>query len=340
METRAMAVALTMGDPAGIGTEIALKAWLTLRDGGRAFFLLHDPAFVAEAAALLSMEVPVTPIHGSDDALRSFRDSLPVMPVKLRAPVRIGFPDTQNSSAVLESIRAAVRLARAGEVAALVTNPIQKSALYGSGFAYPGHTEFLEHLAGPGYRATMMLASDHLRVVPASVHESLSRAVSGISSQRIVQVARAADEGLRRDFGIARPRLAVAGLNPHAGEGGAMGREEIDVIAPAIEELRDGGIDAQGPYPPDTMFTPRSRSRYDAAICMYHDQALIPLKTLDVDGGVNVTMGLPFVRTSPDHGTALEIAGKGIADPGSLVAAIRMAFDIAAHRSSRKGTGN
>lgn len=330
-------VALTMGEPAGIGTEIALKAWLRLRQSGRTFFILHDPDHVAEVSSVLSLDVPVRPTLVADDAVRSFRDAIPVMPVKLAAPVRMGSPDTRNASAVIGAIRIAVRLAASGDVAAVVTNPIQKSVLYESGYPYPGHTEFLEHLARPGHRATMMLASEHLKVVPVSIHEPLSAAVSGISTGRVVEVSRAADAGLRRDFGISRPRLAVAGLNPHAGEAGTMGREEIEVIAPAVKALRDEGIDARGPYPPDTMFTPRSRARYDAAICMYHDQALIPLKTLDVDGGVNVTMGLPFVRTSPDHGTALDLAGKGHADPGSLVAAIRMAIEIAAHRRNREG---
>jgi 4-hydroxythreonine-4-phosphate dehydrogenase len=239
-----------------------------------------------------------------------------------------------NAPAVVDAIRVAVRLANAGEAAAVVTNPIQKSVLYAAGFGFPGHTEFLQDLAGPGHRSTMMLASALLRVVPVSIHESLARAVAGISSDRIVEVATAAHAGLRQDFGIERPRLAVAGLNPHAGEAGSMGREEIEIIAPAVEALKANGIDADGPYPPDTMFTARARRGYDAAICMYHDQALIPLKTLDVDGGVNVTMGLPFVRTSPDHGTALNIAGKGLADPGSLVSAIRMAAAMARHRSA------
>lgn len=335
--SRAAPIALTMGEPAGIGTEIALKAWLRLREEGCAYFLLHDADHVRETAHALSLDVPVSAIPVPAEAVRVFRDALPVMPVRLAAPVQAGHPDPMNAPAVVEAIRTAVRLAAASEVAALVTNPIQKSVLYGTGFRFPGHTEFLQDLAGPGHRATMMLASEQLRVVPVSIHESLAQAVKGISSDRIVEVAKATHAGLRRDFGIERPRLAIAGLNPHAGEAGSMGREEIEIIAPAVEALRRDGLDARGPYPPDTMFTARVRASYDAAICMYHDQALIPLKTLDVDGGVNVTLGLPFVRTSPDHGTALDIAGQGSADPGSLVSAIRMAAEIARHRSGMKG---
>jgi 4-hydroxythreonine-4-phosphate dehydrogenase len=327
-------IALTMGEPAGIGTEIALGAWRLLREEDCAFFLLHDPDHVRETARILSLDTPVKAVADAAEAARSFADALPVMPARLAAPVRHGHPDVANAPAVVDAIRVAVRLANAGEAAAVVTNPIQKSVLYAAGFGFPGHTEFLQDLAGPGHRSTMMLASALLRVVPVSIHESLARAVAGISSDRIVEVATAAHAGLRQDFGIERPRLAVAGLNPHAGEAGSMGREEIEIIAPAVEALKANGIDADGPYPPDTMFTARARRGYDAAICMYHDQALIPLKTLDVDGGVNVTMGLPFVRTSPDHGTALNIAGKGLADPGSLVSAIRMAAAMARHRSA------
>jgi 4-hydroxythreonine-4-phosphate dehydrogenase len=328
-----------MGEPAGIAAEVTLKAWLALRNTQNAFFVLHDLEHLSGAAGALSPSVPVIPISRADEAPAAFSKALPVMPVSLNAPVTLGRPDPRNAAPVVDAIRLATEMAASGAAAAVVTNPIQKSALYEIGFGFPGHTEFLEHLAGPGRRAAMMLASERLKVVPVSIHEPLSAAVSGISTARIVEVARAADAGLRRDFGMGRPRLAVAGLNPHAGEQGSMGREEIDVIAPAIEALRLDGIEASGPYPPDTMFTARARAKYDAAICMYHDQALIPIKTLDVDGGVNVTLGLPFVRTSPDHGTALDIAGKGIADPGSLVAAVKMAVRIAGHRATAKELG-
>jgi len=331
-------VVLTMGEPAGIGAEIALRAWQALRGTDDAFFLLHDPELLSGIARSLSLEVPVRPISRAGETRAAFGDCLPVMPLGLGAAVEMGRADTRNAATVVHAIRLAVDLAASGEASGVVTNPIQKAALYESGFRFPGHTEFLEALAGPGCRATMMLVSDALKVVPVSIHQSLAAAVTGISVDRIAEVARAADAGLRSDFGHRRPRLAVAGLNPHAGEAGSMGREEIEVIAPAVEALKREGIDARGPHSPDTMFTARSRAGYDAAICMYHDQALIPLKTLDVDGGVNVTLGLPFVRTSPDHGTALNIAGKGLANPGSLIAAIRMAARIAGRRRERQGT--
>jgi 4-hydroxythreonine-4-phosphate dehydrogenase len=330
-------IVVSMGEPAGIGAEITLGAWLRLRDTDCAFYLLHDPVHVSELAKALSLPVPVKVISQPGEARGAFGHALPVMPVFLPARIRMGQPDSRNAAAVINAIRLAVNLTATGQASALVTNPIQKAVLYESGFPFPGHTEFLEELSGAGHRATMMLASEELKVVPVSIHEALAAAVSGLSKQRIVDVARATALGLRQDFGIPNPRLAIAGLNPHAGEGGSMGREEIETIAPAIEILKQEGIDASGPYPPDTMFTPRARQTYDVAICMYHDQALIPLKTLDVDGGVNITMGLPFVRTSPDHGTALDIAGRGVADPGSLASAIRMAATISQHRSLPQG---
>ena len=215
----------------------------------------------------------------------------------------------------------------------MVTNPINKAALYDAGFSYPGHTEFLAALTEVPGREIMMLASPQLRVVPVTVHTSLRKAIAALTPALIVAAARTTAQALRSDFGIASPRLAMAGLNPHAGEQGALGDEEASIIAPALAELRTQGIDVSGPWPPDTMFTAAARTRYDAAICMYHDQALIPLKTLDMDHGVNVTLGLPIVRTSPDHGTAYDIAGKGIADPTSLIAAITLAAELAERRS-------
>jgi 4-hydroxythreonine-4-phosphate dehydrogenase len=329
-------LAVSMGEPAGIGTEIALKAWSRLRGTGPAFFLLHDPDEVAETASRIGLDLPLRTIAAPAEVSSVFADALPVMPIKLPRPVTPGVIDTGNSGAVIQAIQGGVAYAESGEAAALVTNPIQKSALYAAGFPFPGHTEYLEHLAGEPHRAIMTLACEGLRVVPVTIHESLKSAIGNLSRDRIVEIALGTAAALRRDFGVESPRLAVAGLNPHAGEDGTMGREEIDFIAPAAELLRARGIDVIGPLPPDTMFTARSRSKYDAAICMYHDQALIPLKTLDVDGGVNVTLGLPFVRTSPDHGTALDLAGKGIADPGSLIAALRMAAEIAAHRKDMR----
>ena len=331
-------IAITMGEPAGVGTEIALAAWLRMRESSHAYFLLHDPAHVAALAQAMSPAVPIAIISRPEQAQAAFAQALPVLPVALSVPVHMGQPDRRNAQAVIEAIRQGVAFCTAGQASAVVTNPIQKSVLYEDGFPFPGHTEFLAHLAGGSYRAVMMLACAELRVVPVSIHESLASAVGGLRGESIVRIAQATATALTRDFGIARPRIAVAGLNPHAGEGGSMGREEIDIIAPAVAALRAAGMDASGPFPPDTLFTPRARQTYDAAICMYHDQALIPVKTLDVDGGVNVTLGLPFVRTSPDHGTALDIAGKGIADAGSLISAIRMAAAIAAHRQMHGGT--
>ena len=325
-------IALSMGEPAGIAAEITLRAWQAFRDTNTVFFLLHDPDCMRAAAASLAPQVPVRIIGDPRETSAVFRDALPVLPMVLPAAVVPGAIDLRNSPAVIESIRRGVALAQNGEACALVTNPIQKSALYASGFDFPGHTEFLEHLAGEPFRSTMMLACQSLKVVPVTIHQSLASAIAALTTTEIVAAALATASAFRRDFGVEDPRLAIAGLNPHAGEDGTMGREEIEIIAPAVKELTAKGVRATGPWAPDTMFTPRARLEYDAAICMYHDQALIPLKTLDVDGGVNVTLGLPFVRTSPDHGTALNLAGRGLADPGSLIAALRMAAEIAAHR--------
>ena len=330
-------IVVTMGEPSGVGAEVALAAWTLLRDSGFVFFLLHDPDHVRVLARTFPSAVPTRVISGPDEAHAAFQHGLPILPLHLPAPVRMGQPDRRNAQPVIDAIRLGVALCARGEASALVTNPIQKSVLYESGFPFPGHTEFLEHLGGEACHAVMMLACAELKVVPVSIHEALAAAVSGLSGQAIMRVARATATGLVRDFGIARPRLAVAGLNPHAGEAGSLGREDIDIIAPAVAALRAEGIDASGPFAPDTLFTPRKRRTYDAAICMYHDQALIPIKTLDVDGGVNITLGLPFVRTSPDHGTALDIAGRGIADAGSLVSAIRTAAAIASIRHASKG---
>jgi 4-hydroxythreonine-4-phosphate dehydrogenase len=225
-----------------------------------------------------------------------------------------------------------VALARAGRAGGIVTNPIQKSALYAAGFAHPGHTEYLAEIAGTGTPPVMLLACPELRVVPVTIHEPLRQALARLTPELIIETARLTAAGLRQDFGIAAPRLAIAGLNPHAGEDGALGTEDRDIVAPAVAALRAEGIDARGPIPPDTMFTAKARPGYDVALGLYHDQALIPIKTLDMAGGVNVTLGLSIVRTSPDHGTALDIAGTGRADPGSLIAAIRLAAAIAANR--------
>lgn len=328
-------VAVTMGDPAGIGGEISLRAWDALRRGPQRFVLLDDPDRLAALARAINCDVGIRVVDHAAAAAEVFREALPVLPVRLAAPAVPGRPDKANARAVISSIERATELALRGVVGGVVTNPINKAALYEAGFDYPGHTEFLAVLTGVPGRQVMMLASPCLRVVPVTVHVSLREALAKLTTKRIVATARTAHAALRRDFGIAQPRLAVSGLNPHAGEQGALGNEEETIIAPAIAALRTAGADVSGPWPPDTMFTPSARVRYDAAICMYHDQALIPLKTLDMDHGVNVTLGLPIIRTSPDHGTAYDIAGKGIAKPFSLIAAIELAVTLAERRARR-----
>ena len=313
-------LALTMGDPAGIGGEITLKAWQALHADGPAFVALDD------AARLRAIDpaVPIQEVLSVQEAAAVFARALPVLPLPLAARVVPGRPDVANARATIASIEHAVRLVQDGSLGAVVTNPIAKSVLYSAGFPHPGHTEFLGALTGSA-QPVMMLANDYLRVVPVTVHVGLRAALDQLSTALIVAHGRIVAEALRRQFGIAAPRLAVAGLNPHAGEGGAMGDEEARLIGPALAVLRADGIDVRGPFPPDTMFTAAARQTYDVALCMYHDQALIPLKTLDMASGVNVTLGLPIVRTSPDHGTAFDIAGQGRADASSLVAALRMA---------------
>jgi 4-hydroxythreonine-4-phosphate dehydrogenase len=320
-------LALTMGDPAGVGGEIAAGAWRALRESGPAFVALADPDWLGGFA-------PVRIIARPDEA--RFAEAIPVLPVALATKATPGHPDPGNAPAIIASIERAVRLAQSGACAGVVTSPISKAVLQAAGFPHPGHTEFLAALTGTAGREVMMLACPALRVVPVTIHVSLRAALDGLTTEAIVSVARATHAALTTDFGIAEPRLAIAGLNPHAGEAGRMGREEITLIRPAIDILRAGGLAVTGPHPPDTLFTERARQGYDAAICMYHDQALIPLKTLDMWGGVNVTLGLPIVRTSPDHGTAFDIAGRGLADPASLVAALRMADAIATRRRAHK----
>ena len=328
----ALPLAMTMGEPAGIGGELSLKAWRARRPVSRCFFVLDDPARLAALSEQLGLGVPVAEIADPADAPSVFATALPVLPVRLRVAVRPGHPDPANAPATIEAIERAVRLALAGKVAGVVTNPIQKKTLQDAGFPHPGHTEFLAELAG-GAKVAMMLACPELRVVPITIHLSLAEAVRTLDADRIVRTGRIVAAGLKALFGIAHPRLVVAGLNPHAGEQGAMGDEEIRIIAPAIAALRAEGLDVRGPAPADTLFHPAARATYDAALCMYHDQALIPIKTIDFSGGVNVTIGLPFVRTSPDHGTALDIAGTGQADPTSLIAALAMADDMARRRA-------
>ena len=321
-------IALTMGDPAGIGPELSLLAWQALHGGGPAFAVLADPAHLASLDG-----APVRAVSTLQEAAAAFPDALPVLPLQLATPPVPGRPDPSNAAATIASIEHAVRLAQSGQATAVVTNPVSKAVLYAAGFRHPGHTEFLAALTGAPL-PVMLLANDHLRVVPVTIHVGLRAALDALTTEGIVATGRILAAALRDQFGIAHPRIAVAGLNPHAGEGGAMGTEEATLIQPAIAALRAEGIAVTGPHPPDTMFTPAARALYDAALCMYHDQALIPLKTLDMASGVNVTLGLPIIRTSPDHGTAFDIAGQGRADPSSLVAALRLAATLAERRAA------
>lgn len=314
-----------MGEPAGIGGEIAAGAWAALRQSGPAFFFLGD-------AGLLPSGTPARRIAHPAEARTIFPGALPVLHRPLARAARPGQPDPVNAPMVIAAIEEAVALVRRGGASAVVTNPIQKSVLTAAGFRHPGHTEFLAELAPGAGPPVMLLAAAGLRTVPVTIHQSLRSAIEDLSVELITRIGATAAAGLRQDFGIAAPRLAVAGLNPHAGEDGTMGTEDRDIVAPAIARLRAAGIDARGPFPADTLFTPQARAGYDVALCQYHDQALIPVKTLDMAGGVNVTLGLSIVRTSPDHGTALNIAGQGRADPGSLIAALRLAEELAAHR--------
>lgn len=312
-------VLLTSGDPSGVGPEIAVKACLA----GEDFVWLGDPRHLPQGAAW--REVADLADTGPRGVMRVLRHDF-------AASALPGQPDPANASGVIDVIARAVALVMAGKAAAVCTAPIHKKALKdGAGFAFPGHTEFLAHLAGVD-RVVMMLACPELRVVPATIHIALSEVPKALTPALLEQTVRLTHAGLVRDFGIAAPRLAVAGLNPHAGEGGAMGREEAEWMAPLVARLAGEGIAIRGPLSADTMFHAAARKTYDAAICAYHDQALIPIKTIDFAGGVNVTLGLPFVRTSPDHGTAYDIAGRGVADATSLVAALRMARDMAARR--------
>ena len=323
-------LALTMGEPAGIAGELALKAWLGRAAALPPFFMIADPETLRGHADRLGLAAPVAAIDDPERAAAVFPEALPVLPQPLAAPAVPGRLELSNAPAVIESIRRAVGLVGAGRALAVVTSPVHKRHLYQAGFDYPGQTEFLAELAGSD--AVMMLACRALKVVPVTVHLSMRKAIESLTTERIVARGRVTAAALAQDFGIAAPRLAVAGLNPHAGEDGVLGREEAEIIEPAVAALRALGHQVSGPAPADSLFHARARETYDVALCMYHDQALIPLKTIDFWGGVNVTLGLPFVRTSPDHGTALGIAGDGVADVTSLCAALRMAAEVAWRR--------
>ena len=329
-------LALSMGEPAGVGPDLILATWARTRGGdGPPFVAVADPALLVARARRLGLDVPLSPIAATEVAAAAdrFADALPVLPVALPRPDVMGIPDPANAATVTKAIRIAVDLCREGYARSVVTAPIHKAAMAAGGFAHPGHTEYLETLAGPRHRAVMMLSCAELRVVPLTVHCALTEVPRRLAATPIAAIARVVLAALAHDFGIARPRLAVSGLNPHTGEDGLMGAEEIDLITPAIAKLQGEGHDVTGPLPADTMFHAEARTAYDAALCMYHDQALIPLKTLDFHGGVNITLGLPFVRTSPNHGTALTLAGTGQARPDSLIAALRTADAMAMARA-------
>lgn len=334
MTTRPLA--LSLGDPAGIGPEIIVKAWRAMRQTGPVFFVVGDAN--ALAAVSPAEDLPLRIIGAPNEARAAFSDALPVLDMPLATAPVSGRPSAEAAAAIIAWIETAVRLTLSGAASGVVTAPIAKAPLYAAGFRFPGHTEFLGELTAQvpydGVRGPiMMLTAADLRATLVTVHEPLARVAEALTIDQIVQAGRVTAEAMRRDFGIDSPRIAVAGLNPHAGESGAIGQEERTIVAPAVRRLQALGVDARGPYPADTLFPAEVRMTYDAAVCLYHDQALIPVKMLDFWGGVNVTLGLPIVRTSPDHGTAFDIAGRGVARPDSLIAAIRMAAKIAERRA-------
>lgn len=331
-------LALSLGDPGGVGPEIIAKAWTALRETGPAFVVVGDHDVLASA---LSVRVngTVRRVSSPLEGQAVFHDALPVIDLPLVSPVVAGKPSTAHAGAIIRWIETAVGLALSGAVSGVVTAPIAKAPLYEAGFGFPGHTEFLAELTGgaayEGQRGpAMMLAAGDLKTVLVTIHQPLREAIAAITTDAIVRVGRVTAEALQRDFGVGSPRLALAGLNPHAGEGGSLGREEIEIVNPAAARLRALGIDCPDAKPADSLFHAEARRTYDAALCLYHDQALIPVKTIDFWGGVNATLGLPIVRTSPDHGVGYDIAGRGLARADSLIAAIRMAADMAARRGA------
>ena len=338
-------LALTMGDPAGIGPDIALVSWLK-RDGLRlpVFAVFGDGNVLRARARQLGLEVAIEIVTSLEEAADIFGRALPVVSVGTCGEVRAGVASAGNAAITVLAIEAAVSAVIAGTASAIVTNPIAKSVLYEAGFGFPGHTEFLAHLAGRAFPGeapvmpVMMLASPELRVVPTTIHIPLADVPVALTAELLMRTIEITARALTADFGIPRPRIAVAGLNPHAGEGATIGHEERDLIAPVIAELRVRGIDVSGPRAADTLFHAEARAAYDAVVAMYHDQALIPIKTLAFDTGVNVTLGLPFVRTSPDHGTAFGIAGSGQASPSSLIEALRLAQHMAASRAASRAS--
>jgi 4-hydroxythreonine-4-phosphate dehydrogenase len=327
-------LALTLGEPAGIGPDITLSAWLRRAELGLPpFYVTGDPGFLERLARRLSLAVPIAAVE-PEAATAMFPRALPVVALDHAVSAEPGRPDSSSAPAAIASITRAVADTIAGRAAGVVTNPVAKSVLYRNGFVDPGHTEFLARLAqqvtGEAARAVMMLWSPELAVVPVTIHLPLREVAERLTTELIVETGRITAHDLQRRFAVAQPRLAIAGLNPHAGEAGTLGDEDVTVVAPAVARLRAEGITATGPLPADSMFHAAARASYDVALCMYHDQALIPIKTLAFDHAVNVTLGLPFVRTSPDHGTAFDIAGSGRANPSSLIAALRLAARLGA----------
>lgn len=324
---------VTLGDPAGVGPEIAAAAWRALSATGPAF------AVIGDAEVLRAGGASVAEVTSAGDAASVFARALPVLHRPVRAPVTPGAPDPANAAAVADWIEEAVSLALSGEASGVVTCPIAKAPMYASGFRFPGHTEFIAELTADapfaGVRGpVMMLTARDLRACLVTIHVALDQVPQILTADRVIRTAQVVDDALRRDFAIARPRLTLAALNPHAGEGGALGLQEIEMLRPAARRLRDMGVDITDPKPADTLFHDEARQGYDAAICLYHDQALIPVKTLDFWGGVNATLGLPIVRTSPDHGTGFDIAGRNKARPDSLIAALRLAAEMASCRNA------
>ena len=338
MAQNASPIAVTIGDPSGIGPELAVNAWLAREPLGiQPFYLIADPAQLVARAKRIGQSVPIAEVEPGD-AFSAFCKALPIVPLTNGLAESPGQPDPSNAAGTIESIERAVDDCFSGCASAVVTNPIAKKSLYDAGFRYPGHTEFLAHLAkartGVTYLPVMMLAGPMLRTVPVTIHVPLADVPKLLTTELVTSTARVVARDLSSRFRLAKPRLAFAGLNPHAGEGGSIGNEDVSVIAHAVTALRAEGVEAFGPLPADTMFHPEARTGYDAAICMYHDQALIPAKTLAFDETVNVTLGLPFLRTSPDHGTAFDIAGTGKARPDSLIAALKLAAQLAAGSSA------
>ena len=330
-------LALSLGDPAGVGPEIVVKAWNALRRTGPSFMVVGDYGALVAASPGVGAQ-GVRRVGAPGEAPQVFADALPVLDLPMLSPVVSGKASPAHAPSILRWIETGAGLSLSGAVCGLVTAPIAKKPLYEAGFAFPGHTEFLAELTAGAPQAgprgpVMMLAVKGLRTVLVSIHQPLRDAIASLTVERVVEVGRVTEAALRQDFGIEAPRLALAALNPHAGEGGSLGREEIDVLNPAAARLRMLGVACGDPHPADTLFHAEARARYDAVICLYHDQALIPVKTIDFWGGVNITLGLPIVRTSPDHGVGYDIAGRGLARPDSLIAAIRAASEIAGHRA-------